>query len=105
MVAISSYFTIARAAEILDEDEEWLHELSIDMFAEDGCVTIYGVGEESITAFSDFGIENLRETISKRDPQVTRRPKVNQNLQPETRRSGNLLAAALTGYRSAGGIT
>ena len=63
MVAISSYFTIARAAEILDEDEEWLHELSIDMFAEDGCVTIYGVGEESITAFSDFGIENLRETI------------------------------------------
>jgi hypothetical protein len=63
MAAISSYFTIARVAEILDEDEEWLHELSIDMFAEDGCVTIYGVGEDSITAFSDFGIENLRETI------------------------------------------
>jgi hypothetical protein len=33
------------------------------MFAEDGCVTIYGVDEESITAFSDFGIENLRENI------------------------------------------
>jgi hypothetical protein len=63
MAAISSYFTIARVAEILDEDEDWLHELSIDMFAEDGCVAIYGVGEESITAFSDFGIENLRETI------------------------------------------
>jgi hypothetical protein len=63
MAAISSYFTIARVAEILDEDEEWLHELSIDMFAEDGCVTIYGVGEDNITAFSDFGIENLRETI------------------------------------------
>ncbi len=54
---------LARAAEILDEDEEWLHELSIDMFAEDGCVTIYGIGEERITAFSDFGIDNLRETI------------------------------------------
>jgi hypothetical protein len=63
MAAISSYYTLARAAEILDEDEEWLHELSIDMFAEDGCVTIYGIGEESITAFSDFGIDNLRETI------------------------------------------
>jgi hypothetical protein len=60
---ISSYYTLARAAEILNEDEEWLHELSIDMFAEDGCVTIYGVGKESITAFSDFGIDNLRETI------------------------------------------
>jgi hypothetical protein len=68
MVAISSYFTIARAAEILDEDEEWIHELSIDMFAEDGCVTIYGVGQESITAFSDFGIENLRETILEARP-------------------------------------
>jgi hypothetical protein len=63
MAAISSYYTLARTAEILDEDEEWLHELSIDMFAEDGCVTIYGVNEDSITAFSDFGIENLRETI------------------------------------------
>ncbi len=63
MAEISQYYTLARAAEIPDEDEEWLHELSIDMFAEDGCVIIYGVGEESVTAFSDFGIDNLRETI------------------------------------------
>jgi hypothetical protein len=63
MAEISQYFTIARVAEILDEDEEWLHELSIDMFAEDGCVIIYGINEESITAFSDFGIDTLRETI------------------------------------------
>jgi hypothetical protein len=33
------------------------------MFAEDGCVIIYGINEESITAFSDFGIDTLRETI------------------------------------------
>ena len=63
MAAISYYFTISRVAEILDEDEEWLHDLSINMFVEDGCVTIYGTGEDSITAFSEFGIENLRETI------------------------------------------
>ena len=75
MAAISHYFTIARVAEILDEDEEWLHELSIDMFAEDGCVTIYGVGEDSITAFSDFGIETLRETILEARSSGTAQPK------------------------------
>jgi hypothetical protein len=63
MAAISHYFTISRAAEILGEHEDWLHDLSIDMFSEDGCVTIYGTGEDSITAFSEEGIEYLRETI------------------------------------------
>lgn len=63
MAAISFYFTISRAAEILGEGEDWLHDLSINMFAEDGCVTIYGTGEDSITAFSEDGIEYLRETI------------------------------------------
>jgi hypothetical protein len=36
--------------------------------------------------------------FSKRDPQVMRRPKVNQNLRPETRQSGSLIATALTGW-------
>jgi hypothetical protein len=63
MAEIIQYYIIARVAEILDEDEEWLHELSIDMFAEDRCVTIYGINDGSITAFSDFGIDTLREAI------------------------------------------
>ena len=75
---ISYYFALNRVAEILDEDEEWLYELSIDMFAEDGCVTIYSKGENSITALSEFGIENLRETFSKNDLQVERHQKVHQ---------------------------
>jgi hypothetical protein len=28
--------------------EDWLHELSIDMFAEDGCLRVYGVGEDGV---------------------------------------------------------
>jgi hypothetical protein len=63
MAAMSQYYTIARVAEILDEDEEWLHEMSTDMFAEDGCVFLYGINDESVTAFSDFGIETLPKTI------------------------------------------
>jgi hypothetical protein len=27
-------------AELLGEDEDWLHELSIDMFPEDGCLDV-----------------------------------------------------------------
>jgi hypothetical protein len=63
VAAISRVFTINRVAEMLGEDEDWLHELSIDMFPEDGCLTIYGAGEETITAFTDYGIACLRQII------------------------------------------
>jgi hypothetical protein len=36
VAAIASVFTIGYVANLLGEDEDWLHELSIDMFPEDG---------------------------------------------------------------------
>jgi len=36
VAAISAVFTIGHVAALLGEDEEWLHDLSIDMFSEDG---------------------------------------------------------------------
>ena len=45
---------------MLGEDEDWLHELSIDMFPEDGCLRVYGVGEGGVTAFTRDGIECLQ---------------------------------------------
>ena len=44
VAAIASVFTIGYVGNLLGEDEDWLHELSIDMFPEDG-------------------IENLRQII------------------------------------------
>jgi hypothetical protein len=41
-----------------------LHELSIDMFPEDGRLHVCGVGEDSITAFTTDGIENLKQIIA-----------------------------------------
>ena len=35
MAAIASVFTIARVAELLGEDEDWLWEISIEMMPED----------------------------------------------------------------------
>ena len=55
--------TIADLAKDLGEDEDWLHELSIDMFPEDGRLWVYGVGEDGVTAFTEDGIENLRQII------------------------------------------
>ena len=63
VAAISHVFTISRVAEMLGENEDWLHELSIDMFPEDGCLHIVGTGEETMTAFTDFGIECLQDLI------------------------------------------
>ena len=64
MAAISAVFTIGYVADQLGEDEDWLHELSIDMFPEDGCLWVYGIGEDGVPAFTKDGIENLRQTIA-----------------------------------------
>ena len=64
MAAIPFVFTIARVAEMLGEDEDWLHDLSIDMFPEDGCLSVLGVGEDEVTAFTEYGIECLRQIIA-----------------------------------------
>ena len=47
LAAIAGVFTITYVAEMLGEDEDWLHELSIDMFPEDGCLRVYGIGEDA----------------------------------------------------------
>jgi len=64
MAAIAHVFTIGYVAEMLGEDEEWLHELSIDMFPEDGCLHVYTSKDEAITAFTDEGIECLKQIIA-----------------------------------------
>jgi hypothetical protein len=62
--AVSAVFTISYVAEMLGEDEDWLHELSIDMFAEDGCLWVYGVGDDGVPAFTEDGIECLKQIIA-----------------------------------------
>jgi hypothetical protein len=64
LAAISFVFTITYVAELLGEDEEWLHELSIDMFPEDGRLYVYRGKDDAITAFTEDGIENLKQIIA-----------------------------------------
>jgi hypothetical protein len=75
MAAISAVFTISYVADLLGEDEDWLHDLSIGMEPEDGSLWVYGVGEDGVPAFTRDGIDNLRQIIAEeraagRGPQI-----------------------------------
>ena len=63
MAAITHVFTIRRAAQILGRDEELLWNLSDQLEPEDGVLWIYDLNGVETLAFTDFGIENLREII------------------------------------------
>ena len=63
MAAVAHIFTLAFVAELLGEDEDWLHEISNEMEPEDGFIGVHGLGDEYTPAFTDFGIENLRQLV------------------------------------------
>ena len=56
---VSHVTTIDRVAEELGEDVDWLFDVAIEMDPEDGLIWVYGLGDESVMAFTDFGIDNL----------------------------------------------
>lgn len=62
--------TINRVASDLGENEDWLSDVANEMDIEDGVIWVYGVGEDGVMAFTDFGIENLIDLIKihKEDP-------------------------------------
>ena len=75
MAGIAHVFTITRVAEMLGEDEDWLQDICNEMDPEDGRLTVLGSGEEAITAFTPFGVDNLTELVEmyKADPDLLRR--------------------------------
>jgi hypothetical protein len=64
MAAISYVFTIRRAAQILGRDEELLWDLSDQLEPEDGKLRVNDVDGTQTLAFSEFGVEILREIIA-----------------------------------------
>jgi len=55
--------TVNHVAEQLGMDEDRLSDVASEMEIEDGVIWVYGIGEDGILAFTDFGIENLRDLI------------------------------------------
>src|ERR1700756_3274867 len=61
--AVSHVFTLGHVADMLGEDEEWLFEVAEEMDTEDGQLWVIGGGEDGVMAFTDDGIENLKNLI------------------------------------------
>jgi hypothetical protein len=67
--------TITKVAEDLGEDEDWLRDVANEMEIEDGAIWVYGVGEDGVQAFTDFGIDRLIELIQmyRENPELLKR--------------------------------
>jgi hypothetical protein len=69
---VSYVFTLGHVAKMLGEDEEWLFEVAEELDTEDGQLWVIGVGEDGVMAFTDDGIDNLKNLIAihKDDPSI-----------------------------------
>jgi hypothetical protein len=67
--------TIACVAAMLGQDEDWLGDVAIEMDPEDGLIWVYGPGDESVMAFTEFAIETLTGLVEiyKADPELLKR--------------------------------
>ena len=66
--------TVDRVADHLGESVDLIHDVALEMDAEDGAIWVYGVGDDGVLAFTDLGIETLIELIEiHKDFEVARR--------------------------------
>lgn len=62
---VHSVRTIALVAQELGEDEDWLADVAAEMEPEDGLIWVYSLDhEDGVMAFSQFGVESLRNLIA-----------------------------------------
>ena len=67
--------TINLVAKDLGESEDWLFDVANEMDIEDGVIWVYGLGDDGVMAFTDFGIEtsSISIKIYKDDPTLLKR--------------------------------
>jgi hypothetical protein len=65
---------IAAVAEQLGVDEDLLHEISVRLEPEDGVIWVYGIGEDAIMAFTNEGVDELKNLLEmhRQDPDLFR---------------------------------
>jgi hypothetical protein len=69
--AITAVFTLAAVAQTLGLSEDLLHDLSIGMEPEDGCIAVYGPGDAYTPAFTRDAIEYLKLLTGQLDLPLT----------------------------------
>jgi hypothetical protein len=65
---------IAAVAEQLGVDEDLLHEISVGLEPEDGVIWVYGIDEDAIMAFTNEGVDELKNLLEmhRQDPDLFR---------------------------------
>ena len=72
MAALSYVYTSARVARMVGEDEKTLEEIAMQMDPEDGRLSVIDLDDEVFTtAFTPFGVENLKELLADLKPDST----------------------------------
>lgn len=63
---------IAAVAKELGVDEDLLHEMSVGLEPEDGVIWVYGIGEDAIMAFTNEGVDELKNLLEmyRQDPDL-----------------------------------
>jgi hypothetical protein len=63
---------IAAVAEQLGVNEDLLHEMSVGLEPEDGVIWVYGIGEDAIMAFTNEGVDELKNLLEmyRQDPDL-----------------------------------
>jgi hypothetical protein len=60
---VSHVRTMDLVAKELGEEVDFLFDVALEMEPEDGVIWVQGLDDESVMAFTDFGVESLVELI------------------------------------------
>ena len=60
---VSHVRTIDRVAKELGEDVDFLFDVAMEMETEDGVIWVLSLDDDSVIAFTDFGVDSLVELI------------------------------------------
>lgn len=65
---------IAAVVAQLGVEEDLLHEMSVGLEPEDGVIWVYGIGEDAIMAFTNEGVDELKNLLEmhRQDPDLLR---------------------------------
>jgi len=61
---VSHVRTIDRVAKDLGEDVDFLFDVAMEMETEDGVIWVLSLDDDSVIAFTDFGVDSLVELIT-----------------------------------------
>jgi len=53
---------------MLGENKDRLFDIAMDMEPEDGCLTVLDIDDASTIAFTERGVENLKELLDELNP-------------------------------------